>query len=64
MGCCLYIQPGIRHRHDEAISDCESWDISGSWLYSVLTEKKGATIVWCGLSMKRQLPCDLVQYHT
>ena len=51
-GNCLYIQPGIRHRPDGSISDCESWDISGSWLYNVLSKKKGTTIVWCGLSVK------------
>ena len=36
---CLYIQPGIRHRPDEAILDCESWDISGDWLHNVPREK-------------------------
>ena len=34
-------------KSDGALSDCESWDISGSWLR------------WCGLSVKRQLFCDL-----
>ena len=64
MGCCLYIKTGIRHRLDGAISDCESWDISGTQLYNVLREIKEATIVWCGLSVKRKLFCDLVRYHT
>ena len=49
---------------DGAISDCESWDISGSWLHNVLREKKEATIAWCGLSVKRRLFCDLGQYYT
>ena len=40
MGRCLYIQPGIRHRLDGAILDCESWDISGSCLHNVLREKR------------------------
>ena len=61
---CMYIQPGIRHRLDGAISDCESWNIGRSWLHNVLREKRGATIVGCTLSVKRQLFCDLVQYHT
>ena len=47
MGRCLYIQPGIRDRPDGAISDCESWDIPGSWWNKVLREKKEATIAWC-----------------
>ena len=64
MGRCLYIQLGIRHRLDGAVSDCESWDISGSWLCNVLRGKKESNIAWCSLSVKRQLFCDLVQYHT
>ena len=53
MGRCLYIQLGIKHRLDGAISDCESWDISGSWLYNVLRGKKESNIAWCSLSVKR-----------
>ena len=53
MGRCLYIQPGIRDRPDGAISDCESWDIPGSWWNKVLREKKEATIAWCSLRVKR-----------
>ena len=33
-------------------------------MYNVLREIKEATIVWCGLSVKRKLFCDLVRYHT
>ena len=33
----------------------------GTGLNNVLREKKGATIAWCGLSVKRQLFCDLVR---
>ena len=64
MGGCLYIQLGIRYRPDGAISDCQSWDISGNQLHNVLRGKKRATIVRCGLSVKRQLLCDLVRSHT
>ena len=39
MGGCLYIQSGIRHRLDGAVSDCESWNISGNWLHNVLRKK-------------------------
>ena len=52
-----------RTKPDGAISDCENWDISGSWLHNVLVlrGKKEATIAWCGLRVKKQLFCDLVQ---
>ena len=64
MGRCLYIQPGIRYRPDGEISDCEIWDISGSWLHNVVKENRETTIAWWGLSVKMQLFCDLVRYHT
>ena len=58
---CLYIRQGIRHRPDGAISDCESWGISGSWFAKCTEGKKGTTIAWWKLSLKKHLPCNLVQ---
>ena len=36
----------------------------GAGLSNVLREKKEATMLWIGLSMKRQLFCDFVRCHT
>ena len=61
LGRFLYIQLGIRHTLDGVISDCESWDIRGSWFAKRTEEKKGGyhSVVW----IKREKVISGISYN-
>ena len=57
----LFVYPTGAHTYT-GWSDIRLQKLGYQW--ELVDGKKEATIAWCGLSLKRQLFCDLLRYHT